>query len=334
MKAARILRLFEMGGAKSVRRPAGQRLVRYGLGFLWLVDGLLQMQPGMFTMDMLSDIMQPAATGEPSWLRHLIDWSMALIEPRLVPVNWGIVALQLLIALLLLTPSSLANRLGAVLSLLWGLIVWVFGEALGQLLTGTASALTGAPGSALLYALLGALLLVPESSWRRWQQMERTPLTWFLALNLLLAAGLQCSPIFFTPLGVSAPFADAAMMPQPAVLRATLNVATSLSLRAPLVWNGLTVLAFLAAALFLLLRPRSRGVRMAVALLLFLVWWFGQDLGALTSGMATDPNTAPVLGLVLWADAMRGHELKERTMDGADVHTANRTSATLRRVAR
>jgi hypothetical protein len=46
-----------------------------------------------------------------------------------------------------------------------GLIVWYFGQGLGELFTGSATYLMAAPGSALLYALLAATLLLPRTVW-------------------------------------------------------------------------------------------------------------------------------------------------------------------------
>ena len=48
-------------------------------------------------------------------------------------------------------------------SFFWAFGVWFFGEGLGQLFTGSASALTGAPGSVLLYGLIG-LMAWPRSA--------------------------------------------------------------------------------------------------------------------------------------------------------------------------
>ena len=58
-------------------------------------------------------------------------------------------------------------------SFVWALGVWVIGEGLGMLLTGTASALTGAPGSVLIYGLIG-LMAWPRPA-RRWVDWSDRP---------------------------------------------------------------------------------------------------------------------------------------------------------------
>ncbi len=279
------------------------RLMRQGLGVLWLLDGLLQMQPGMFTMDMISTLMQPAATGQPAWLASLIDWSIRLVTPHLVAFNWAVVALQILIGLFLLLPGQGLQRFGLWLSVAWGILVWLFGEGLGQLLTGTSTFLTGAPGSALYYALLALMLLFVASGERTPQGLHRYGHV--VAWSFVLAALLQLSPVFFTSLGIAAPFAGSAMMQQPHAMRAMLDAAANAAAQSPVLFNVAFIVLFLLLALWLMLRPRTAAPYIAAAVGLLLVWAFGQDAGMFWSGMATDPNTAPVLALALWA-AWRG----------------------------
>lgn len=280
------------------------RTLRLGLGILWLLDGLLQAQPGMFTMDMVSTIMQPAANGQPGWLTGLIDWSIRLVTPHLIAFNWLVVALQLLIGALLLWPRPRARRAGLWLSLSWGFIVWLFGEGLGQLLTGSSTFLTGAPGSAFFYALL-ALMLLLRGGRREPQRTGLHPFGSVVALSFAGAALLQLAPIFFTPLGLAAPFGQGAMMTQPAFMRSLLDAcATFASLHA--VWLNIALVALFAAlAVWLWLRPAVQGPYIAAAVLFLILWVLGQDAGMFWSGMATDPNTAPVLALALLA-AWRG----------------------------
>jgi len=283
---------------------ASDRLLRQGLGVLWLLDGLLQMQPGMFTMDMVSTIMQPAATGQPGWLTALVDWSIRLVTPHLVLFNWLVVAIQLLTGLLLLWPRPRAQRGGLWLSLGWGAVVWLFGEGLGQLLTGTATFLSGAPGSAFYYALLALILLLPSGATAD-RQRGLHPYGAVVAGSLVLAALLQLSSVFFTSLGLAAPFAGGAMMPQPHYMRSLLDAVANVAALHPAVFNVALIAVFLVLALWLSLRPSSPAPYLGTGALLILVWILGQDAGMFWSGMSTDPNTAPVLALAL-AAAWRG----------------------------
>ena len=47
----------------------------------------------------------------------------------------------------------------------WGLAVWIFGEAFGGIFAPGLSWLFGAPGAALLYAVAGALIALPDRAW-------------------------------------------------------------------------------------------------------------------------------------------------------------------------
>lgn len=282
-------------------RPPAWHTLRYGLAALWLLDGLLQLQPGMFTMDMVSNIMQPAATGEPVWLYNLITWSIQMVTPHLVAFNWAVVVIQLAIGLMLLVPRPKVVAGGLWLSIVWSAMVWLFGEGLGQLLTGSASFLTGAPGSVFFYAVAGGLLLWPDG-WARERPLPagRRAIQ-VVALSLLLAAALQLVPAFWTGLGLGTSIASAAMMPQPEWLRWTIDLAAMEATRAPLVMNlGIIVISF-GLGMALLATGHHRWLLAATIGWLAVVWWFGQGMGALFSGMATDPNTAPVLALLLWA---------------------------------
>ena len=285
------------------QRPAltPRRVLLYGLGALWLLDGLLQLQPGMFTMDMISTIMSPAATGEPGWLNAIINWSIHVVTPHLVAFNWTVSILQLLIGVLLLMPRKPLVTTGLWLSIVWGVLVWVFGEGIGQLLTGTATFLTGAPGSVFLYVVASILLLLPEERLSWWRNRRVDAATWTVAFTLVVGAALQLSPVFWTSLGIASPFGSAAMMPQPLWIRGTIDAAATLVAKAPIAANLAIIVVTLGVGLLLLSMPYRRWVFWVAMVWLAIVWWFGQDLGMLYGGMATDPNSAPILAVMLWA---------------------------------
>lgn len=282
--------------------PAAWQILRLGLAGLWLLDGLLQLQPQMFTMDMISNIMQPAATGEPGWLHGLIAWSIQWVTPNLVAFNWAVVAIQLAIGLTLLVPWPKVMRGGLWLSIVWSALVWLFGEGFGQLLTGSATFLTGAPGSVFFYGVAAGLLL-----WSRGWDGGPHPwpaglaATQVVAVSLLLAAALQLEPGFWASLGLGAVIASGAVMAQPHWLRWTLDVAAMAATLAPVLVNAVIVAISLGLGVAVMTAAGNRWVLWATIGWLLVVWWIGQDMGALFSGMATDPNTAPVLVLLLWA---------------------------------
>ena len=92
----------------------------------------------------------------------------AWVSPRLLALNVGVATLQVIVAAGLLARRT--RRAALVVSAAWALAVWVIGEGLGGMATGTALMEFGAPGAALVYAgvagmlrfwVLGALLHLP-----------------------------------------------------------------------------------------------------------------------------------------------------------------------------
>ena len=84
------------------------------------------------------------------------------------PVNAAAAAvwIQIGIGIWLLTAARGPwSRLGGLASVGWGLVVWIFGEAFGGIFAPGLSWLFGAPGAALLYAVAGALIALPDRAW-------------------------------------------------------------------------------------------------------------------------------------------------------------------------
>ena len=76
--------------------------------------------------------------------------------------------------------------------MVWGLIVWVFGEAFGGIFAPGLTWLFGAPGAVLIYAAAGALLALPDRSWQT-PKLGRAMLAGF-GLFLVGMAVLQAWP--------------------------------------------------------------------------------------------------------------------------------------------
>ena len=284
-------------------RMDGRGVLRCGLGVLWLLDGLLQLQPGMFAMDMLGPTMQPTATGEPGWLTALVAWSIRHVSAHLAAVDWTVAALELAAGVLLLSGRRRAVATGAVISGVLALALWLFAESLGQLLSGSATLLDGAPGAMLLMAVGAGLVLAPDGWWRARGLSAPTAV---VVAVLIGGAVLQLQPVFWKPLGLAQPFGNAAMMPQPHWLRAAAGGGAALALRAGPPFNAALVATFIALAVALALRRHHRDT-LCLALAVLLAWWIvAQDMGMLPSGMATDPNSAPVLALFLWSGRAAG----------------------------
>jgi hypothetical protein len=134
------------------------------LGMLWLIDGLLQLQPQMFTMNMVNSIMKPMLQGQPGLVEPSLQFIVTQTTLHLTEVNLLIVIVQVCLGLgFLLLPDRWVKAF-VFASIVWAFIVWYGGEGMSMLLTGQASILTGAPGAVLLYPLLGLAVLPRKQS--------------------------------------------------------------------------------------------------------------------------------------------------------------------------
>jgi cytochrome oxidase Cu insertion factor (SCO1/SenC/PrrC family) len=280
--------------------PDARRLVRISFGLLWVFDGLLQAQASM-PLGMAPQVIEPAAATSPGWVQHLDNTIATIWSYHPVAAPAAAVWIQVGIGLwLLAAPRGNWSRLGGLASAAWGLIVWAFGEAFGQIFAPGLSWLFGAPGAALLYCVAGALLALPESAWATgWlgKALLRLNGCFFLGMALLQAwpgRGFwqgQLRPRA-TPGTLTSMLQQMAQTPQPHVLSSW--VASFASFDAAHGWavNLFAVVALGAVgAAFVTAHPRAVQVGMVAGLALCLAdWVLVQDLGFM-GGVGTDPNS-------------------------------------------
>ena len=129
-----------------------RRRLQIALGSLWLIDGVLQAQPFMFGRGFATQVIDAAGQGQPGFVSAPVHWLSTVIAAH--PAAWNVpfALIQLLLGVGLLYHRT--ARLALAASIAWALGVWYFGEGLSGLASGQASLTTGAPGSALLLAIL------------------------------------------------------------------------------------------------------------------------------------------------------------------------------------
>ena len=139
------------------RDSAGlRRGLQVALGIVWLADAALQYQPYMFTKASTASMLMPAAMGKPAFVSGPVLATMRLMTAHVAVWNGMFATIQLALAVgLLWRPTARVALAGTIA---WSLSVWWLGEGLGGVFSGTANPLTGAPGAALLYALLAVLI--------------------------------------------------------------------------------------------------------------------------------------------------------------------------------
>jgi hypothetical protein len=270
------------------RRRITRRHLQVALGVLWLLDAALQAQPFMFTRGFATQVIAPVGQGQPGVVSGPVHLASEVIAAH--PVAWDLLAAgtQLLIGVGLLVRRS--ARFALIASIGWALSIWYLGEGLSGLASGHASLLTGAPGAALLYAILAA------AAWPR-STSEQAPASWLTRAWVLLwvgGAGFQLLPGQNTGPALAG-LLTAGAGGDPHWLASLDTSVASWANR-----NGALAVSALAATEFLVgvgaLSRRTRTWAVAVGLVLSIaIWVIGQDLGQLYSGHATDPNSAPLI---------------------------------------
>jgi hypothetical protein len=270
------------------------------LGLVWLLDAALQFQLYMFTSSFVTNIIEPAAAGNPSFLASSMTWAAHLMQQHIAIYNALFATTQLLIALGLFVPRTRKLALGG--SVAYSLVVWYLGEGLGGVMTG-ASPLSGVPGGVVLYALLG-LLLWPSDAGR--DQNAAAP-----ALNgrlgrtgsLTAWAVLWLSFSYYALLPANrAPGAMAHLFAvsgsgepgwvssvDTALAGAIGNHGTGMSL--------LFAVLSIAVALGIFVAPLCK-LSISIAVALSLLIWVAEGFGAIFTGRGTDPNTGLLLILL------------------------------------
>jgi hypothetical protein len=309
-----------------------QRVLQIVLGFFWLLDAALQFQPFMFGQGFVG-LLQANASGQPFVVGDLITHVSSFLSPDIAVWNVFFALIQLAIAIGLFYKPTV--RAALTLSFFWVAGVWFFGEGMGMLLTGSATALTGAPGSVFVYGLLGLMAWPrgerragahrhhPDQSGETPDAVEGDESDAFGGTTVGIASSAAAQGIgrSVTPLAVWAGYwslaavlflfpdnrtstslnsAISGMVPtQPPWYGHFLNSVSSHVAHSGTGWAWVLAVAALVIGLGPLLVRRPGPYLLAGALLSFGMWMTGQGLfGNVFSGSATDPNTAPLIILL------------------------------------
>jgi hypothetical protein len=278
------------------------RGIQIALGVIWLVDGLLQFQSYMYTHGFVSDVLQSTAAGQPSWIGDPINTVAAFYGRDLSLWNTAAAEIQTLIGLGLIV-SRRTVRPALAVSFAWSLVVWWLGEGFGLLTSNTEpSALMGAPGAVIIYALIGLAVWPRRSSSSDPGSLDAainsrvasyawsvlwlmSGLLWLLNVNRsrnaihdMIAGMASGSPHWLASLQNSVASATAGHGEPIAIALAAISL-------------------IVAAGVWL---PALRLAVLAAGVVVSLVYWvIGQSLGGpFWAGQATDVNAAPLFVLL------------------------------------
>ncbi len=276
--------------------------VRIVLGALWILDGLLQLQRSMFTSGFARQVLAPAGAGQPWFVSEPVALTSRLVAEHPFSLDLGFAAIQLGLGLGFLVPRLV--RWALIASIAWAFGVWWLGEGLGGLAGGHADLLTGAPGAVLLYALL-ALAVWPRPGI---DGSEHEPLPGVLAVAWagfwIIGAALRLLPGQASSHAIAGEISSSATGAPGWLQQLDQSVAAAVAPLGVAVVVGWVVVC-LAVGVGGLRGGVSRQAAASVGIVLATLFWVvGQSFGQPWTGMATDPNTSPLV--VLMAVALVG----------------------------
>ena len=110
--------------------PAWRQVLRIGFGLLWIFDG--SSGPAQMAIGLPSQVLEPVAASSPRWVQHLVNWAGTSWSYHPMQAGAAAVWIQMGIGIwLLVAAHGTWSRLAGLVSVGWGLVVWVFGESFG-----------------------------------------------------------------------------------------------------------------------------------------------------------------------------------------------------------
>jgi hypothetical protein len=226
-------------------------------------------------------------------------------------INAAFATIQLLLALGIAWRPTVRLALGA--SVVWAFSVWWLGEGLGGVLAGTASPVGGAPGPAVLYALL-AVLLWPRDRGDATAPAGDPPAPFVAAravgapaaraLWLIVWASLAyfaLLPANRAPQGLHDMLSGAAGA-EPAWLSSISQHGAAFLAHQGLAASAVLAALFAVIAIGVYLPPSAARATLAgAAVLAAVIWVAGQAFGGILTGSETDPDSGPLLILLVLA---------------------------------
>ena len=281
--------------------------VRIFLGGLWLLDGILQIQPEMsfgFAPFVLIPTLQALPAGIQSFIHPIIMvWTTS---GSLMDAVSGVIQIFLGLSFLTLKSRKYVSVIAAI-SFLWAISIWIMGEDFGAPGIGM-SILTGFPGAALLYAISSLVLVF---NFRQITQIRILKYT--LALVFIVSAIIQAIPAngYWINSTIASVTGSYTIIYEPRILSLFLyDVAVFLSANI-VPWNLILVFVMGSTGAIWLFRP---GLASKVTIVVSaVIWIIGQDFGIL-GGYGTDPNTAFVLLLMSLAMYLHYRKYPEKTL--------------------
>lgn len=291
---------------------AARRLghLQVGFGLLWLVDGLLGLQPANLGPGLAAGI-AANAMGEPGVVRALAIATGHFVGAHGLGVGIAIAAVQLALGAGVITPRS--RRAALIASVPFAIGVWVLGEAFGAVASGFAMMPSGAPGPALLYALAAVVLLPPRRDAAPLEGAcspaactalgeRRVAVLW--VATWALGGVLQAVPVRSLGFKLAANLEMTSLGEPRALAGSDRLLARVAAAHGPEI-TAVLIAMELAIGAAALTRGRARNVLLGLGVMVCATCWVvAENLGGLLSGSASDVGSMPVyvlLAVALWS---------------------------------
>jgi hypothetical protein len=281
-----------------------RRSLQFALGVIWLLDAALQYQPYMFTKAFPRMELAPTGPGNPGWIAHPVHWAASLTVGHVVVFDALFATIQLLIALAFFSRRTV--RFALLGSVVWALGIWWMGEGIGGLFAGPQSPVAGAPGAAVLYVLISVLLWprgATSAADTTGSVATKSPLhpvaakvVWLVlwggfAFESLQATNRSPSALHDMVAGMANGEASWLQSVDRGFASALAHHGTEVSI-------GLAIgFALIALSVFGTAGIIRSGLVLGIVISV-LIWVIGENLGEISTGQATDPNTGPLLILL------------------------------------
>jgi hypothetical protein len=282
-------------------RPDWRRTLQLVLATLWLLDGVLQLQPFFFASgpNGLGGMLDHTASGNPGWIADTLTWNASVVAHHSIATNAAFASIQILLGLGIACRRTIKPALA--FSVAWSLLVWWFGEGLGGLFNGTGSPLGGGPGAVLFYGLLAIVLWPvdrarPDRPYVAAGSLGETGAKWVWAVVWCGLAALMVGTSY-TARSVSNTVARVDTG-QPSWLTSLDRHVTSLVGHQGLAVALALAVVFLLVGVAIFLPDHLVRPLLVVALVVGLgIWVIGENFGMILPGGGTDPNSGPLLML-------------------------------------
>ncbi len=319
---------------KHLQLKLTRRNTQIALGIFWLIAGILQLQPDMFTKKFIDLNILSNSLGQPAFIYDPMNFFIHIFLLSPIVFNIIIILIQLTIAFLIFNKKRV--KIGLYLSIFWGLFVWYVGEGLGGLFLkgGNATLLMGAPGAAFFYVVL-ALSVMPR------KKDKLYPDYWLIFVWAIVWVGLGISQLLPTNsslLNMQSMIIQNAHNAPRWISTIDTHVVKFLSYignnhkiyktDSNIQMGGMgtnyisgargywlvVILAMLeiVIGLMVFIGRIQRRILLIVGIILSLCFWLiGQSLGQIYSGYASDLNTAPLLILFAFILLGMSHEMDD-----------------------